>query len=303
MSNQTTISIYLKRDKHENGMSLQEYTDAIIAGTQPVLSQDAFAYQFGAVEDEMAVVESWATTNNLTVIESNKATSTIKVLGTFERFDSLFGISEKMCLELEGIKKELAKEDVNAQQFQSVVRDIAERAMDMQTQVQGLHAEVKSMHRDMGTALMAVKTSSDGLGKTFTAMLDSFTTVRNEVGALVKISKQDAEEIQALHKTMAAMKASMPENMASLLSSLLAPINAQLNALLENCYDLPTFVSVWRHNASVYESMKKGDAMLLLQFQFVLNIRFHCEYTLEPSSAAYEVKVTKEWVSKAKHTK
>lgn len=102
MSNQTTISIYLKRDKHENGMSLQEYTDAIIAGTQPVLSQDAFAYQFGAVEDEMAVVESWATTNNLTVIESNKATSTIKVLGTFERFDSLFGITLKIATTEDG---------------------------------------------------------------------------------------------------------------------------------------------------------------------------------------------------------
>jgi len=102
MSNQTTISIYLKRDKHENGMSLQEYTDAIIAGTQPVLSQDAFAYQFGAVADEVAVVESWATTNNLTVVDSNAATATVKVLGTFEQFNALFSITLKIATTEDG---------------------------------------------------------------------------------------------------------------------------------------------------------------------------------------------------------
>jgi len=31
------ISIYVRRDSHTNGMTLQEYADAVIAGTCPIL--------------------------------------------------------------------------------------------------------------------------------------------------------------------------------------------------------------------------------------------------------------------------
>ena len=191
-------------------------------------------------------------------------------------------------MELEGIKTELAKEDVDAQHFQKVVRDVAERAMAMQTQVEELHAEVKSMHTEIGTKLVKMTSSNDGLGKMLNAVVDDFYS---------RITKQDAEKIQALQTSMAALRASLPEDMSSLLASSLAPIKAQLNTLLENCYDLPTLISVWRCNGSAFEAVKKGDAMLL-------KIRFHCEYTLEPSSAAYEVNVTEDWVrEEAKHTR
>ena len=95
LSQPITISIYLKRDKHDNGMSLKEYADAIAAGTHPILSHDEFVYQFGSVQDEMDLVIDWASRNGLAVVSSNAATATLKVSGTAEQFDSLFGITLK----------------------------------------------------------------------------------------------------------------------------------------------------------------------------------------------------------------
>jgi kumamolisin len=92
LNQEIMISVYLRRDKHENGMTLQEYADAIIAGTQPVLDQDAFVYQFGSVEDEINLVEDWATTNELTIVESGAGIATVKVQGTAEQFNNLFKI-------------------------------------------------------------------------------------------------------------------------------------------------------------------------------------------------------------------
>ena len=219
----------------------------------------------------------------------------------FYFYNSILNALGKVSGDLEAILKEVTKQDPKSQQFQETIRDLAERAMEMQSQVEELYVEVKAMHRDIGTVLLDVKSSNEGIGKTMLAMVDSFTAVNNELGDLVRISKQDAEAIQALHTTIAGMRASIPESMSSLLPDMLAPINKQLNALLENCYDLPILISVWRNNATAFEAMKKGDPMLLMKFQFVLHIRFHCEYTLEPSSAAYEVKVTKDWVRFPSH--
>ena len=97
MSSETTISIYLKRDKHDNGMSLKEYADAVAAGTHPILSHDEFAYQFGTVQDQMDLVIEWASRNGLTLVSSSLATATVKVSGTPEQFNSLFGITLKMA--------------------------------------------------------------------------------------------------------------------------------------------------------------------------------------------------------------
>lgn len=87
-----TISVYLRRDQHENGMTLTEYADAIIAGTHPVLEHDEYVYQFGAISDELDLVVNWAQTNNLTVVESEIGTATVKLTGTVGQFNSLFKI-------------------------------------------------------------------------------------------------------------------------------------------------------------------------------------------------------------------
>ena len=90
--NPVLISIYLRRDRHENGMTLQQYADAVMAGTQAVLDHDAFVYQFGSVEDEITLVTDWAINNGLTVIEAESGTATVKAQGTEELMNQLFGI-------------------------------------------------------------------------------------------------------------------------------------------------------------------------------------------------------------------
>jgi kumamolisin len=87
------ISVYLKRDTHDNGMTLQEYTDGVIAGTQPVLDHDAFVYQFGATDDAIDLVTEWATLHELTVVEAHHGTATVKLLGIASQFNNIFGIS------------------------------------------------------------------------------------------------------------------------------------------------------------------------------------------------------------------
>jgi kumamolisin len=87
-----TISLYLRRDTHENGMTLQEYADAVIAGTQPILGHDEYVYQFGAVKDEVILVADWAVDKGLTVIEASVNSATVKVSGTADKFNNIFNI-------------------------------------------------------------------------------------------------------------------------------------------------------------------------------------------------------------------
>jgi kumamolisin len=90
---QLMITVYLQRDKHENGMTIQEYADAVIAGTQSVLGHDEYVYQFGAVKDEVILVADWATDNGLTVDEANINSATVKLSGTAEQFNDIFNIT------------------------------------------------------------------------------------------------------------------------------------------------------------------------------------------------------------------
>ena len=92
LDQQIMISVYLRRDKHENGMTLKEYADAVIAGAQPILEHDAFVYQFGSIEDEVKLVEDWAQANGLAVIESGTGIATVKVQGRVSQFNRLFKI-------------------------------------------------------------------------------------------------------------------------------------------------------------------------------------------------------------------
>jgi kumamolisin len=89
---QLMISVYLKRDTHENGMTLAEYSQAIIDGTQTVLDHDAFVYQFGSTDEYIKVVTDWATVNELTIVDAQNGTATVKLSGTVDQFNSLFNI-------------------------------------------------------------------------------------------------------------------------------------------------------------------------------------------------------------------
>jgi kumamolisin len=89
------ISIYVRRDCHENGMTLEQYAEAVVAGTQPILDHDEFAYQFGSIKDEIDLVVEWATRNQLTIFEAKQDIATVKVYGTPEQFSKLFSVKLK----------------------------------------------------------------------------------------------------------------------------------------------------------------------------------------------------------------
>ena len=92
LTDQIMISIYVRRDKHENGMTLEEYANAVAAGTQPVLDQDQYVYQFGSIQDEIELVKEWAILNSLTIVEAGAGIATVKVEGSVEIFNTLFKI-------------------------------------------------------------------------------------------------------------------------------------------------------------------------------------------------------------------
>ena len=92
LNQQIMISVYLKRDTHDNGMTLAEYTNAVISGTAPTLDHDAFVYQFGTTDDCINVITDWANKNKLTIIDTQNGTATVKLLGTAGQFNSLFSI-------------------------------------------------------------------------------------------------------------------------------------------------------------------------------------------------------------------
>jgi kumamolisin len=87
------ISLYLKRDLHENGMSLKEYADAIINEEHPVLDHDDFVYQFGATEESLNKVVAWAQANGLSVVEADRGQSVVKVSGPASKYNELFKIN------------------------------------------------------------------------------------------------------------------------------------------------------------------------------------------------------------------
>lgn len=90
---QLTISIYLVRDTHDNGMTLKQYADAVIADTHDILDHGEFVYQFGATTHNISTVTSWASVNGLSLVSVDAATATIKVQGTVGKFNTLFRIT------------------------------------------------------------------------------------------------------------------------------------------------------------------------------------------------------------------
>jgi kumamolisin len=87
------ISLYLVRDTHENGMTLKQYADNVLAGSEPILGHSEFVYQFGATDDNLNRVTAWARSNNLTVTEAHHGQSVVKVEGTVGVFNRLFKIT------------------------------------------------------------------------------------------------------------------------------------------------------------------------------------------------------------------
>jgi kumamolisin len=132
LDTQITISIYLRRDTHENGMTLEEYSNAVIAGTQPILEHDAFVYQFGALEDRIVLIKDWALSNNLTIVSENKGTATVQVLGTARTFNTLFDIDLKTVLDNDGRSYHTFEDTLN---IPSEINDVVELILGLDNSI------------------------------------------------------------------------------------------------------------------------------------------------------------------------
>jgi kumamolisin len=86
-------SIYLVRDTHDNGMTILEYADAVIAGTHPVLDHSDFLYHFGSTEDNTIAVADFFSENGFTIVEAHRGKSRVRISGTVDNFNKTFGIT------------------------------------------------------------------------------------------------------------------------------------------------------------------------------------------------------------------
>jgi kumamolisin len=87
------ISVYLKRDLHENGMTLKEYVDGILAEEHTILSHDEYVYQFGSTEEATALVSDFFKDKNFEIVEADRGIGTVKISGTVEIFSNTFDIT------------------------------------------------------------------------------------------------------------------------------------------------------------------------------------------------------------------
>jgi kumamolisin len=74
-------------------MALADYTHAVMAGTHPTLAHKEFSYQFGATDETINIIQSWANNNNLTVIDFFADQARCRVTGTVAQWNAMFGIT------------------------------------------------------------------------------------------------------------------------------------------------------------------------------------------------------------------
>ena len=196
--------------------------------------------------------------------------------------------------ELRAIKAKVQDPQQTAH-FSNVLEVVKERVFAFESQVDVLRSDFKSMFEYIGIKLNDILSNNATLNKSLDAIMDK----------QIQIDEDNAEEMSYLRNEMADLKQKIDRMPAKLTKTMIndrsehfqkiEAMNSKLNTLLETCYDLPTFISVWRHNSTAWEAFKKVNPSL--EFTFTLHIRFHCEYTLEAAPKVFEVQVTKEWVS------
>jgi kumamolisin len=93
LTDELMVSIYLVRDTHDNGMTLEEYVSGVCDGDHPILDHNEFVYQFGATDKNLQKVVEWANSNSLTVSEAHHGGAVVKIIGTAEQYNNLFSIT------------------------------------------------------------------------------------------------------------------------------------------------------------------------------------------------------------------
>jgi kumamolisin len=93
LSDEIIIGVYLHRDLHDNGMTLKDYANAVIEGTQPILDHNDYVYQFGSTEDNTIAVSDFFQDRGFEIVEASRVKGLIRISGTVENFNKTFNIT------------------------------------------------------------------------------------------------------------------------------------------------------------------------------------------------------------------
>ena len=93
LNQQIIVSVYLKRDTHNNGMTLKQYADAVMDGTHPTLDREEFSNQFSPLQSTIDTLTAWAQNNNLMIVNAAPQNALVKIVGTAGQWNSIFNIS------------------------------------------------------------------------------------------------------------------------------------------------------------------------------------------------------------------
>jgi len=88
LGNVINFSIMLRRP-----MSITEYADGVIAGTNKILSYVDFCNQFNSLDTDISLISDFATATGFTIVDSHAPSATIKLSGTVSQINSAFGIT------------------------------------------------------------------------------------------------------------------------------------------------------------------------------------------------------------------
>jgi kumamolisin len=80
-------------------MTLKEYADAVIDGTEDPLDHSDYSYQFGATDPNIRLVCTWAKFNGLKIVVAEKAIATVIVESTLKKLADLFSVTIREVIE------------------------------------------------------------------------------------------------------------------------------------------------------------------------------------------------------------
>ena len=89
---QLSVTIVVRRPTY-NGTTLQDHVEGIVAGTHLVLDHAEFRDMFGATDDDLDAVASFASAHGLTVENRYHSGANLILTGTAGAFNSAFGIT------------------------------------------------------------------------------------------------------------------------------------------------------------------------------------------------------------------
>jgi kumamolisin len=89
---QISINLIVRRP-NRNGLTLKEHADGVLNGTSPILTRDEFNDAFGATDQDVYLISSFARQYGIIVTNSHSPSATVTLLGHVGSFNSAFNIT------------------------------------------------------------------------------------------------------------------------------------------------------------------------------------------------------------------